>query len=50
MELFPDVQLGSARFLDLAVGKEGVGYRRSRINFIQDVGIRHSVLHGSPSW
>jgi peptidyl-prolyl cis-trans isomerase B (cyclophilin B) len=28
--------VGSRRFLDLAQGKEGVGYRRTRIDFLQD--------------
>lgn len=32
-----DGKLGAQRFLDLVQGKEGVGYRRSRINLLQDV-------------
>ncbi len=40
VEVFTDAPLvGSQRFLDLAQGKEGVGYRRSKINFVQDVSL-----------
>lgn len=32
----PNNQVGAQRFLDLAQGIEGVGYRRSKINLLQD--------------
>ena len=37
MVLFEDVQLGSHRFADLVRGVQGVGFRRTRINLLQDV-------------
>lgn len=37
VEVFPDAGLGGQRFLDLVRGRQGVGYRRSRVNFTQDV-------------
>ncbi|KAJ9513678.1 hypothetical protein QJQ45_015435 [Haematococcus lacustris] len=34
VQLFPDVTVGSARFRDLSIGKEGVGYRLARFDGI----------------
>ena len=35
IEVFPDAGLGGQRFLDLAQGKDGVGYRRTRFDLLQ---------------
>ncbi|GAX79772.1 hypothetical protein CEUSTIGMA_g7212.t1 [Chlamydomonas eustigma] len=40
IELFTDVTVGASRFRDLAVGKEGVGYRLSRVDGIFDTHLR----------
>jgi peptidyl-prolyl cis-trans isomerase B (cyclophilin B) len=40
IELFSDVTVGASRFRDLAVGKEGVGYRLSRVDGIFDTHLR----------
>jgi peptidyl-prolyl cis-trans isomerase B (cyclophilin B) len=37
VDLFPDVPVGSARFADLALGKEGVAYRLSKFDGVFDV-------------
>lgn len=37
IQLYGDVPTGSERFADLAQGKEGVGYRRSKIDFVNPV-------------
>jgi len=37
IQLYGDVPVGSARFADLARGVEGVGYRRSKIDFVSPV-------------
>ncbi|KAJ9513421.1 hypothetical protein QJQ45_005969 [Haematococcus lacustris] len=40
VQLFPDVTVGSARFRDLSIGKEGVGYRLARFDGIFPTYIR----------
>lgn len=39
IEIFPDVKLGSQRFLDLAIGISGVGYRLSKFDALTKVTI-----------
>ena len=39
VELYDDVPIGSQRFADLAVGKDGVGYRLSKFDAITQVRI-----------
>ena len=40
IQLYGDVPVGSARFADLVRGVQGVGYRRSKIDFVSPVRIR----------
>eukprot|EP00667_Euglena_gracilis_P015197 EG_transcript_15795 len=40
VEVFPDVGLGAQRFLDLAANTGGVGYRRSKVDFIANSFVR----------
>jgi hypothetical protein len=44
VEVYDDVAIGGQRFIDLAKGKRGVGYRRSKVDLIEDVRI-HSLLY-----
>lgn len=37
VELYDDVPVGAARFADLAQGKQGVGYRRTKFDAINEV-------------
>ena len=37
IQLYGDVPTGSARFADLAKGIEGVGYKRSKVDFVNAV-------------
>lgn len=37
VQLFDDVPTGSQRFADLAVGKQGVGYRLSKFDALREV-------------
>ena len=46
IQLFGDVPVGSARFADLARGVEGVGYRRSKIDFVSPVRPAVARLNG----
>ena len=37
IQLYGDVPVGAARFADLAQGNQGVGYRRSKVDFVSAV-------------
>jgi peptidyl-prolyl cis-trans isomerase B (cyclophilin B) len=44
VELYDDVPVGAARFADLAQGKQGVGYRRTKFDAINENFVRHAGL------
>ena len=42
IEMFNDAVVGSQRFYDLSIGKQGVGYRRSKFDAIYPVRVENS--------